>query len=93
MWDTTFSAHIIYVKNHSTLCGAALIDFDKLIAPSSCVPDEISLSDYTVHFKPKGVNMVSRGIIRKNVYHEDQVNFVILHVSNFKFLLNGSYFP
>ena len=76
-----FLAHIVYFKNHSTLCGAALINLYSLIAPASCVPDDINIEHYIVYFGCKRNDTQMRGIIRKRFYHENQINFAVLKVS------------
>ena len=61
-------AFIRYTKNCSILCGAVLIHDKHMIAPITCVPDEIDLDLYSVEF-PKIIKSKSeRGIIRKKFY-------------------------
>ena len=69
------------VTNDTTLCGAPLINLRHLLAPISCVPDEIPLDNYIVYFSYVIKKPEDRKIIKKTVFPEYGVNFALLFVS------------
>ena len=74
-------AFLYLSTNHSILCGGALIHRRHVIAPASCVPDEIALIKYAVLFRTLRLDRPGRRIVDKSAITHPCVNIAILLVS------------
>ena len=74
-------AYLFLTTNHTQVCGGALIQLQHVLAPASCISDEIKLSHYLIKFgMALGRHQYGRPK-RKNALQKVDINIAVLFVS------------
>ena len=86
------AAHVVYLfltKNHTYLCGGALIQRQHILVPASCVPNDIILFHYFIMFGWPEIHRQYGRPVRRDALRDDNINIAVLMVTffytNFKF--------